>query len=176
LAKGFTADQFEQAIDEYSLLDVSSILEAHEKRFKLTNSNRSGKQPEKVHDLSLSKLAWKTRIWMQTTTSRRRTRKGGSGSMSFWVRRTEALDIRMMPGYVGTTFEYADSLFNEATIHHCCILSFDDCRVRPRCCHMPRHDICRHASSLNPRGVATGNRELQSHNILTPVYPHPASC
>jgi DNA replication licensing factor MCM7 len=64
LAKGFTADQFEQAIDEYSMLDVSTNLK-HSENSSILTFHRSGKPLEKAHVLFSSKLA--TRIWIWTT-------------------------------------------------------------------------------------------------------------
>jgi DNA replication licensing factor MCM7 len=64
LAKGFTADQFEEAIDEYASLDVSDALEVLRGNLKLITT-RSGKQQEKARDWCLSRLVTKT--WMPTT-------------------------------------------------------------------------------------------------------------
>jgi DNA replication licensing factor MCM7 len=67
LAKGFTADQFEQAIDEYAMLDVS----LHAKRLRQISELivfRSGKQREKAQGWCSSRLV--TRTWMRTMTSR----------------------------------------------------------------------------------------------------------
>jgi DNA replication licensing factor MCM7 len=64
LAKGFTADQFEQAIDEYAMLDVSNPLLSLQQLCILT-LRRSGKQQEKAHAWCSSKLV--TRIWIWAT-------------------------------------------------------------------------------------------------------------
>ena len=64
LAKGFTADQFEQAIDEYSLLDVSITVQCSRRLTVLMLLDRSGKQLEKAQGLSLSRLGWRMRIWI----------------------------------------------------------------------------------------------------------------
>jgi DNA replicative helicase MCM subunit Mcm2 (Cdc46/Mcm family) len=71
LAKGFTADQFEQAIDEYSMLDVSfattqSVIDM------LIVFNRSGKLPAKARDLFSSKLVTRMKTWTLTMISKRR--------------------------------------------------------------------------------------------------------
>jgi MoxR-like ATPase len=64
LAKGFTADQFEQAIDEYAMLDVSSDLGCI-LRPSLLTLRRSGKQQEKAPAWCSSRPA--TMIWIWTT-------------------------------------------------------------------------------------------------------------
>jgi DNA replication licensing factor MCM7 len=64
LAKGFTADQFEQAIDEYAMLDVSNPRRPLHHLSILTLC-RSGKQQEKAHVWFSSKQV--TRIWIWTT-------------------------------------------------------------------------------------------------------------
>jgi DNA replication licensing factor MCM7 len=63
LAKGFTADQFEQAIDEYAMLDVSNSMRTFSWSSVLT-IDRCGKRLVKARGWSLSKLAMKTRTWM----------------------------------------------------------------------------------------------------------------
>jgi DNA replication licensing factor MCM7 len=67
LAKGFTADQFEQAIDEYAMLDVS-IQTVSYQRITILTPTRSGKQQAKVQDWFSSRLVMRT--WMPTTTFR----------------------------------------------------------------------------------------------------------
>jgi DNA replication licensing factor MCM7 len=62
LAKGFTADQFEDAVDEYSLLDVSSILSLS-CVLLLTWLNRFGKLLLKERDLCLLKRR-AMRLWI----------------------------------------------------------------------------------------------------------------
>jgi DNA replicative helicase MCM subunit Mcm2 (Cdc46/Mcm family) len=71
LAKGFTADQFEQAIDEYSMLDVSFYHSYLETIHSLIASHRSGKQLVKAHASSSSKRG--TNRWTMTTTFRRQS-------------------------------------------------------------------------------------------------------
>jgi hypothetical protein len=61
LAKGFTADQFEQAIDEYAMLDVSVASQPLGSPLML---DRSGKRLARVLGLSLSKPATRTWTWM----------------------------------------------------------------------------------------------------------------
>jgi DNA replication licensing factor MCM7 len=70
LAKGFTADQFEQAIDEYAMLDVSPDLHSSLRPHFLTVC-RSGKQQEKAPAWFSSKLVMMTWTWT-TTISRLR--------------------------------------------------------------------------------------------------------
>jgi DNA replication licensing factor MCM7 len=67
LAKGFTADQFEQAIDEYAMLDVSTQTVSYQ-RITILTPTRSGKQQAKVQDWFSSRLVMRT--WMPTTTFR----------------------------------------------------------------------------------------------------------
>jgi DNA replication licensing factor MCM7 len=90
LAKGFTADQFEQAIDEYSMLDVSALIST------LSESNltlhRSGKQLEKAHDSSSSKLATRTKTWTTTMISESRRFEQ---CWSSWIWRMKALQTYM---------------------------------------------------------------------------------
>jgi hypothetical protein len=66
LAKGFTADQFEQAIEEYSMLDVS-FSTCNRNRVTLTVLNRSGKQRARGPGLFSSKLVTTIRTWMMTS-------------------------------------------------------------------------------------------------------------
>lgn len=70
LAKGFTADQFEQAIDEYSMLDVS-FADPYTTFQMLILLHRSGKLPARARDLFSSKLVTRMKIWMQTMTFKR---------------------------------------------------------------------------------------------------------
>lgn len=67
LARGFTAEQFEEALDEYALLDVS----AHLLHVGTARANslacRSGKRPPKERGLFSSKLEWRTRTCSVTT-------------------------------------------------------------------------------------------------------------
>lgn len=63
LAKGFTADQFEEAIDEYSLLDVSSPSSLIRPQLLILLLNRCGKLLPRVRDLCLSKRRV-TKIWI----------------------------------------------------------------------------------------------------------------
>jgi DNA replication licensing factor MCM7 len=67
LAKGFTADQFEQAIDEYAMLDVSMPQKSKTSCRRLILCDRSGKQLAKAQDWFSSKPEMRT--WMLTTTS-----------------------------------------------------------------------------------------------------------
>jgi DNA replication licensing factor MCM7 len=65
LAKGFTEDQFEVAIDEYSVLDVSlKILYAFHD--STNESKRSGKLPQKARDL-FSLMVARRMIWILKT-------------------------------------------------------------------------------------------------------------
>ena len=70
IAKGFTEDQFNQALDEYALLDVS-------RHFWIPRSTlrsqvlRYGKQLLKAHVLFLSSRVMGTRTWMTQMTCRR---------------------------------------------------------------------------------------------------------
>jgi DNA replication licensing factor MCM7 len=72
LAKGFTEDQFDRAVEEYESLDVS-LLQSPDFVFNqlpwerlLTNECRCGKLLQKVPDLCLLRLTMKTQIWMRT--------------------------------------------------------------------------------------------------------------
>ena len=101
LAKGFTADQFEQAIDEYSMLDVSSTAFESTTRM-LTTPHRSGKLLAKAQDWSSSRLVTKTKTWMRTTTSKRCDSEDGSrisGYGAQWRLQTHlALGTRLVVG------------------------------------------------------------------------------
>jgi hypothetical protein len=66
LAKGFTANQFEAAIDEYTDLDVCVYPPSNFSILVLT-PYRSGKPQEKVHDWSSSRLVTRTKTWMTRT-------------------------------------------------------------------------------------------------------------
>ena len=71
IAKGFTEDQFNQALDEYALLDVSLPYPSYNGRFADIKISRYGKPPRKEHVLSLLSLATEMRIWtMQLICSR----------------------------------------------------------------------------------------------------------
>ena len=66
LAKGFTADQFESAIDEYAMLDVSAnpCPPAHPRCLPYSRLFRFGKLPLKEPGLFLLSLVLMMRIWM----------------------------------------------------------------------------------------------------------------
>ncbi len=63
IAKGFTEDQFSQALDEYALLDVRLSLPSHIK-LKTDIISRFGKPQQKALALSSLSLVTKTWIWM----------------------------------------------------------------------------------------------------------------
>jgi DNA replicative helicase MCM subunit Mcm2 (Cdc46/Mcm family) len=86
LAKGFTADQFEQAIDEYAMLDVS-VHSSHKLNPSVLTSNRSGKLQEKAHDLCLLRRVMRIRTWMMKTFKQRNEWAWWSS----WLWRTVAL-------------------------------------------------------------------------------------
>lgn len=69
LAKGFTADQFESAIDEYAMLDVSIPFADHQFEHPLISSTRSGKQLAKAPGWFSLKLETKTRTMMTSKIS-----------------------------------------------------------------------------------------------------------
>jgi hypothetical protein len=71
LAKGFTADQFESAIDEYAMLDVSIPFKDYDYPYEypLISCTRSGKQLAKVPGWFLLKLETRTRTMMTSKLS-----------------------------------------------------------------------------------------------------------
>ena len=140
LAKGFTADQFEQAIDEYSLLDVSITVQCSRRLTVLMLLDRSGKQLEKAQGLSLSRLGWRMRIWMLITTSRAWDWNVGIGCSSVCLRRTKALDIRTTLSarlLCLQLFVASHRNSNEATTNQCffdcCLLNVACARVAVTC-------------------------------------------
>jgi hypothetical protein len=95
LAKGFTADQFEQAIDEYSMLDVSVTYLKFASQMLMT-THRYGKLPARAQDLCLSKPATKTKIWTLTMISKRCDSEGGGGVLGYGAQRR--LQTHLIPG------------------------------------------------------------------------------
>jgi DNA replication licensing factor MCM7 len=67
LAKGFTADQFEQAIEEYSMLDVSILDAVYCSGVCKLTGLRYGKPLARAPGWFLSKLETTIRIWMTTS-------------------------------------------------------------------------------------------------------------
>lgn len=113
LAKGFTADQFEQAIDEYALLDVSIpttftlpvfVLAARKWLWfiVLTMEFRSGKQLLKARGWFSLKQGMRIRIWA-TMTSRAVSDCRSLGSAVYECRRAEAL-MKLYLGIIQYTF------------------------------------------------------------------------
>lgn len=66
LARGFTAEQFEEALDEYAMLDVSHQLSIFV-TFADVNVPRSGKQQLKVHVWFSLRPVWTMMIWVMTS-------------------------------------------------------------------------------------------------------------
>jgi DNA replication licensing factor MCM7 len=89
LAHGFTADQFEDAIEEYSLLDVSATWQWNplSQSCMLTDGTRSGKRQLKALALSSSRLMM---TWMMTISP-------ANVRLAYWrsgvVRRDSGLDF-----------------------------------------------------------------------------------
>jgi DNA replication licensing factor MCM7 len=67
LAKGFTDDQFEQAIDEYALLDVRSFFPCQNRIRLLMVPHRSGKRLLRARGWCSLRRVMRMRIWMMTT-------------------------------------------------------------------------------------------------------------
>jgi DNA replication licensing factor MCM7 len=95
LAKGFTADQFEQAIDEYSMLDVSALPSSA--IASTLTFHRSGKQPEKAHGSCSSRLATRIKTWTTTMISESRMIEQ---CWSSWVWRIRALQTCIVGGQI----------------------------------------------------------------------------
>lgn len=73
IAKGFTEDQFSQALDEYALLDVRPPVPLPDEDIANKKLHRYGKPLRKVLVLSSSSLEMGTWIWMETRTCYRRS-------------------------------------------------------------------------------------------------------
>lgn len=67
LAKGFTVQQLESAIDEYAAIDVSHLECGRSIESMLTCLDRSGKPQRKGRDSSSSRLVRTTKIWATRT-------------------------------------------------------------------------------------------------------------
>ena len=89
LAKGFTTQQLEAALDEYASIDVSNASCPHRetKIESLTQSNRSGKRPPKAHDWSSSRRTRTMPTWGWTISDQPQERKQErhQGVLASWV-------------------------------------------------------------------------------------------